>query len=98
MTREYAKELLPIITAFANGDDIQSQSPGGNWSIINEPGFSLEPSRYRIAPKPRKVWVNEYRPSGNELNVTLFPSRENADDAALETRIACYELELPPLP
>jgi hypothetical protein len=97
MTREYAKELLPIITAFANGDDIQSQSPGGNWSIINEPGFSLEPSRYRIAPKPRKVWVNEYK-SGN---LYAHTSKEDADDCVLgwgNEFIACHELELPPLP
>jgi hypothetical protein len=94
MTREHAKELLPIITAFANGEDIQSQSPDGDWSMADEPGFSWEPSRYRIAPKPRKVWVNEYL-SGD---IFQYLTREAADQAAGSLRIACYEIELPPLP
>lgn len=98
MTREHAKELLPIITAFANGEDIQMWE-ADKWWPNNEPMFNLPISRYRIAPKPRKVWVNEYPAQyGGDAQLLTHPSREIADRLATVRRVACYELELPPLP
>jgi hypothetical protein len=95
MTREHAKELLPIITAFANGEDIQSQSQGGDWSMVDEPGFSLEPSRYRIAPKPRKVWVAEFK--DGEIRMALTKDELN-NRWTMTDRLATHCIELPPLP
>jgi hypothetical protein len=66
------------------------------WKLIrNHPNFESLPEKYRIAPKPRKVWVNEYS-NGNTLYGYL--TRAEADESADFTRIACHELELPPLP
>ena len=93
MTREHAKELLPIITAFANGEDVEFHRLDVGWTTIVSPSFDSEPANYRIAPKPRKVWVNEY-PHGE---LRMHPSKEAAEERASGDRIACHELELPPL-
>jgi len=102
MTREHAKELLPIITAFANGEDIQYFDSVNGWLPNSQhPEFSQDPSRYRIAPKPRKVWVNFFMQPGGLITCSYYPhdSREQADASHEATnRIACHELELPPLP
>ena len=57
MTREEAKELLPIIQAFAEGKVIQCRSIISNeWRDFDEPAFNGLPDNYRIKPKPK------YRP------------------------------------
>jgi hypothetical protein len=98
MTRQHAKELLPIITAFANGEDVQGfEGVSNEWVTLHDPSFIDIPKAYRIAPKPRKVWVNEYK-SGN---LYAHTSKEDADDCALgggNELIACHEIELPPIP
>ena len=55
MTREQAKELLPIIQAFAEGKNIQFLSDG-EWHDINQADFICYPDKYRIKPEPK------YRP------------------------------------
>ena len=56
MNRIQAKELLPIIQAFAEGKTILVQD-GIDWCYLsNESDFNLNPQRYRIKPEPK------YRP------------------------------------
>lgn len=56
MNRQEAKELLPIIKAFAEGKTILVQD-GIDWCYLgNESDFNLNPQRYRIKPEPK------YRP------------------------------------
>ena len=55
MTREKAKEMLPIIQAYAEGKAIQYRNIEGEWEDIEEPSFS-EYIEYRIKPEPK------YRP------------------------------------
>lgn len=56
MNRQEAKELLPIIQAFAEGKTILVQD-GIDWCYLsNESDFNLNPQRYRIKPEPK------YRP------------------------------------
>ncbi len=64
MTREEAKQLLPIIQAYSDGKTIQTKSknsPIDKWtdSVVAEgPSFDhLENIDYRIKPEPRTVWV-----------------------------------------
>lgn len=59
MNRERAKELLPIIEAFADGADVQIKVGERGWSDQNSPDFSLA-NEWRI--KPREFWVAD--PSG----------------------------------
>ena len=56
MTREEAKELLPIIQAFAEGKTIQYRTSNNEWVDTYKPSFSDSSSNYRIKPKPK------YRP------------------------------------
>ena len=55
MTREEAKELMPIIQAWAAGKNIQFLSDG-EWHDINQADFTCYPDKYRIKPEPK------YRP------------------------------------
>ena len=57
MTREEAKELLPVIQAFAEGKVIQCRSSITNeWRDFDEPAFNGVIDNYRIKPEPK------YRP------------------------------------
>ena len=55
MKRKNAKELLPVINAFAEGKQIQFFN-GGAWVDLEYPNFSEEPCLYCIKPEPK------YRP------------------------------------
>ena len=55
MTREEAKQLLPIMQAYAEGRTIQFLD-GGKWLDLCESDFYESPERYRIKPEPK------YRP------------------------------------
>ena len=57
MTRDQAKELLPIIQAFADGKEVQVNSCGVWQRLCREPTFSLSPDHYRIKPEPREYWL-----------------------------------------
>ena len=62
MNRERAKELLPIITAFAEGKAIQyrKQNCSERWFAFDDdesPRFDIEYYEYRIKPEPRTVFV-----------------------------------------
>ena len=58
MTREDAKQLLPIIQAFAEGKAIQ-QTDGYDWYDLDDPDFMRNGDSYRIKPE------SEYRPFEN---------------------------------
>lgn len=57
MTKERAKELLPIITAFAEGKTIQA-THGEDWKDIDCPNWEATGARWRVKPEPRVWWVN----------------------------------------
>lgn len=52
MTREEAKQLLPVIQAYAEGKTIEFLT-GGTWVAMIDPTpkFDCEPSKYRIKPE-----------------------------------------------
>ena len=51
MTREHAKKMLPIITAFANGERVQWYFGNGKWKDLINSAFDDDPTAYRIVPK-----------------------------------------------
>ena len=55
MLRKEAKELLPIIQAYANGKTVEKWVDN-RWIKMDEPTFAGKPSQYRIKPEPK------YRP------------------------------------
>lgn len=56
MTREEAKELLPIIQAWTEGQTIEYLDNEGRWAKGDDLSFCAELKRYRIKPEPK------YRP------------------------------------
>jgi hypothetical protein len=58
MDRNQAKQLLPIIQAFAEGKTIQ-QTDGYDWYDLDDPDFMANGNSYRIKPE------SKYRPFVN---------------------------------
>lgn len=56
MDRKNAKELLPIIKAYADGKELQIKGITGEWRDLPAPAFDNPASEYRIKPKVK------YRP------------------------------------
>lgn len=56
MTREQAKELLPVIQAFAEGKTVQFKNSFEDWIDCDNIMFNWPPKDYRIKPEPK------YRP------------------------------------
>ena len=56
MDRERAKELLPIIEAYANGADIECRYANSELWRTEVPEFASG-TEYRIKPEPREWWV-----------------------------------------
>lgn len=60
MNREQAKDLLPIIQAFAEGKTIEFRNKSfKEWTEIENPSFDPTITNYRIKPEPK------YRPFAN---------------------------------
>lgn len=63
MNRQQAKELLPIIQAFAEGKTIQVKGPDNRWYDYKNKtcklNFNSDPQSYCIKPEPK------YRPFAN---------------------------------
>ena len=60
MTREEAKEQLPIIQALAEGKTIEVLHPNGGWTESDKVYFNLPSNHYRIKEEPK------YRPFRNQ--------------------------------
>lgn len=61
MTPQQAKELLPIITAFAEGKQIQLKTIYSTWIDSNEFAFGSDASNYRIKPEPQRIRIAKTR-------------------------------------
>lgn len=87
MSRERFKALLPIITAYVNGDTIEHQVSDGRWyEIADSPSWCDPADRYRIKPKPKYrpfASVEEFKPhrdkwfvanNGERIRATRYSS------------------------
>jgi hypothetical protein len=64
MTRNRAKELLPIIQAFADGKTIEYSEDRNNWEIAHSPTWKSR--YYRTKPETKlRPWKPEEVPLGN---------------------------------
>lgn len=52
MTREGAKELLPIIQAYSEGKTIEYLATKDKWVELEDPRFNYNAGLYRIKPEP----------------------------------------------
>ena len=74
MTREEAKELLPIIQAFAEGKDIQIRNiTDDGWDDINDDrmSFCAKAEAYRIKPEPKYRPFKSQEECWNEMHKHL---------------------------
>lgn len=64
MNKSNARDYLPLVQAMAEGKVIQEWSYGEAcekvWTDVDIVECSGKPSRYRIKPEPREIWVNHY--------------------------------------
>jgi hypothetical protein len=69
MTRGEAKQLLPIIEAYANGETIQILT-SLKWEDLKDAiSFNYPVSHYRIKPKPLEYWALVDRDSNVILHI-----------------------------
>lgn len=71
MTREHAKELLPIIQAFAEGKTIQYRNAECEWENIPigvNLSFADAPSEYRIKPESKYRPFKSQKECWNEMH------------------------------
>ena len=57
MNRERAKELLPIIQAFAEGKTVQMMKGDDDWFDVGDRCEWFNALHYRIKPEPREFWI-----------------------------------------
>lgn len=85
MTKENAKDFLPLVQALAEGKTIQIIAHDNkNWIDSSSWNFTKEPKDYRIKPeppKPKDIWVNEYN---KELLYSQFFGHETQEKALYE--------------
>jgi hypothetical protein len=55
MNRAHWKDLLPIITAFANGERVEMVTPKLGWLADEVYAFDSLPENYRIAPRTIRI-------------------------------------------
>ena len=64
MTRERAKELLPVIQAFADGKEVQFKSAPRKYStakwVTKEDMYFDTVDEFRIKPEPRTFYMREF--------------------------------------
>jgi hypothetical protein len=89
MTPSQAKQLLPVIQAFAEGKTIQSLLGSGEWKDATDPIFMYGAERYRIKPEPKEIWLNIY---ADLLSDCAHKTKEEANRSAAAHRIACVKV------
>lgn len=93
MNQQRAKELLPLITAFAEGKTIQRKITGDGgykWADDQQPSF-LNMLEYRIKPEKKTGYINIY--GHLTTGGLIFDNAFNADTGKLSSRIACIRIE-----
>ena len=76
MTRDDAKQLLPIIAAYAEGKKIQLHC-ADQWDDISDPEFNAGVSKYRIKPETMKVRVYREKEGRQFITSELTAHFEN---------------------
>lgn len=93
MTPERAKELLPVITAFAEGRTIQYKTKlNDKWTdSVENVSFDISSVIYRV--KPEKVKKNAYLVVSrrNGISSFVFPSYASAEQY-LHNHVTCSEI------
>lgn len=79
MNASNAKDYLPLVKALADGKVIQMLEGHGYWVDMAEISSEVEACLYRIKPKPREIWVNEWADGKR-----IFDSHDDASLHAMQ--------------
>ena len=102
MTREEAKELLPIMQAFAEGKTIEFRKYGGAWKVAQTPTWSshlcyrIKPeSKYRPFKTQEECWneMLKHQPFGwvkSTISDNLYPIESISDEISYNRTFASY--------
>ena len=81
MNRDEAKQLLPIIQAFAEGKETQFYSEIlEQWEPLHNPNFSKHPNQYRIKPETIKIEHRRYLYNYSGYRIYVCESRTEAEN------------------
>ena len=83
MNRERAKELLPIIEAFADGETIQRYVLSREWEDVTTGAPFDDDVDYRIKPKPREFWIN---PDADDSDAIIYEAFNPDQDDFVHVR------------
>jgi len=91
MNQKQAKDLLPVIQAFAEGKEIQRSILKNEWFKWDGDVRELDNPhiRFRVKPEKQTRWVNIY---AHGL-ATHVATKALADDVSSLQRIACIKVE-----
>jgi len=79
MDRARAKELIPIMQAYADGAEIEIQGANWKWERVPYPHFDPQKT-YRV--KPQEIWVNRQKNADAAGVAKAYPSSFDAEFAA----------------
>ena len=84
MDRERAKELLPIIEAFINGEEVEQRwlppYETSDWFLCTK-HINLDACiAHRLRPKPREFWVTPNEPSPNVVAHLAVPKEPKDEE------------------
>lgn len=76
MTKENAREFLPLVQAMADGKTVQVNTIGG-WKEVEAFSFGSHPSDYRIKPEPKlRAWTASEVPVGKLYRRKSWPETD----------------------
>ena len=80
MNRDRAKELLPIIEAFANGEEVEIRHANcRTWVDVTATNFTND-NEYRIKPKAREFWLCASWPNPKTSDYAVYPIKNAFGD------------------
>jgi len=80
MNREEARELAPIMQAYADGADVEYLDRCGAWFGATTPTFA-QGTEFRVKPKPLECWV-WFDADGKAYGARPFPPWDNLEEPA----------------
>ena len=91
MTREEAKEILPIIKAYSEGKKILAKDKRlsdakYNWSEVDDCSFNMKQFKYRIKPEPKYRPFKDAEECWNEMQKHEYFGWIKAKDASIPSR------------
>jgi hypothetical protein len=92
MNRARTIELLPVITAFAEGRAIECKlkNSGDDWTAIDLHPIWASDCDYRIKPEAKTGWINIYPDYCRSSEI--YKSNESARLGSGKERVACIEI------